>query len=64
MTYKLKVGDGTGRWADFCSRQNLDTSDAVEEFLAKYNGRDIHYSNYIEFETEADALTFRLAFGV
>jgi hypothetical protein len=64
MTYKLRVGDGTSKWTDFCTRENLHTEDAVEQFLAKYNGWDIQYSNYIEFDTEADALTFRLAFGV
>ena len=52
------------KWWDFLDDNHISSNDDLNAFLEKYNGTDKKSSDYILFETEEDALAFRLRFGV
>jgi len=77
MAYRLRVGgvecrnsNGRSLWEEYASSfrtaglsSKIDAFDLAYESLHLYNAVDIPKTAYIEFETEEDAMVFKLKFG-
>jgi len=71
MTYKISVYNNRNRdllmpwWINFLNSYGLLNRGHknIDKPLAKWNGKNILESDYIEFKSEADAIMFLLRFA-
>lgn len=69
MTYKVNVVENDegiacfavtfNKFREYCDYHSV----AWWKLLSEYNGRNVDWTEYIEFETEEDAVVFKLKFG-
>jgi hypothetical protein len=66
MTYKLRVVSERNnvKWSELLCTNQIEDAEDLAIFLSEYNGSDLRGTDFIEFDTEEDAMIFKLKFNV
>lgn len=66
MTYKLRVVSERDnvKWSALMYTNQIEDTEDLDIFLFEYNGADDRGTDFVEFETEEDAIIFKLKFGL